>query len=96
MSWLMEVVGSSAVICVLGFLQFVGLASAWLARVSEGSKGQRACQYLFFGCLTLIGLSTILLLHRSSGAWFLSGVNLSVMVLAATWELKPVSPNTVG
>jgi len=74
--------------CFLGLIQIVGLASAWLARLSEGSRRQASCQRLFVGCLAVIGLLTMGLLALGARYWLASGATFGVMVLAAIWDFS--------
>ncbi len=75
----------------LGVIQILGLASAWLARLSEGSAGQASCQRLFFACLALVALTTMasIALSPTPKYWLASGATLSVMILAAIWDFSP-------
>jgi hypothetical protein len=66
----------------LAVVLVVGLASAVLARVSEGSCLQTWCQRLFVGCLALVGVATFASLGLGRDCWLMSGV-LSV---AAVWD----------
>jgi hypothetical protein len=67
-------------------IQIAGLISAWLARLSEGSRGQGHFQIAFFACMVLVGLGTIVSLSLPPGRWLFSGATLSLMVLAAVWD----------
>jgi len=62
--------------------------SAWLARLSEGSARQAACQRFFLACLLLVGLGTIASLALVPTYWVASGTTLSLMVLAATCDFR--------
>jgi hypothetical protein len=73
----------------LGSIQVAGLISAWLARLSEGSRRQACCQRLFFGCLGLIGLTTMASLALGPKYWLPSGMTLSIMVVGAVWDFRP-------
>ena len=75
----------------LGVIQILGLISAWLARLSEGSPSQVSCQRLFLACLALVGLTTMasIALSPTPKYWLASGVTLSVMILAAIWDFSP-------
>ena len=86
---------SSFVVLVLVVVQFVGLASAWLARTSEGSDHQGLSQWLFLGCLAATGLATIASLQLNAGGWFLSGTSVSLMVLGATCDFRCHRATTV-
>jgi hypothetical protein len=70
----------------LAVIQVIGLASACLARMGEGSIRQTSCQRLFLGCLALVGVSTMLAMHVGPGACIVSGATLAAMVLTATWD----------
>ncbi len=72
----------------LALLQIVGLLSAWLARLSEGSSQQSWCHGLFVGCLATIGLATMAFVATGVRPWLPSGATLSVMVLAAVWDFR--------
>jgi hypothetical protein len=67
-------------------IQFAGLAAVWLARRSEGSACQGICHVLCLASLAVVGISTVVCLLVDSGLWFASGVTLSVMVVATTYE----------
>jgi len=75
----------------LGVIQILGLISAWLARLSEGSASQASCQRLFIACLALVGLTTMasIALSPTPKYWLASGVTLGVMILAAIWDFSP-------
>jgi hypothetical protein len=71
-----------------GFIQIAGLASAWLARLSEGSPRQASCQWLFLGCFGLLGLVTMASAAVGPRFWLVSGTTLSIMVLGAIWDFR--------
>jgi hypothetical protein len=73
---------------LLGFIQIAGLLSAWLARLSEGSRRQAWCQRLFVACLALVGLTTMLVVALGARHWVASGATLSAMILAAIWDFS--------
>jgi hypothetical protein len=72
----------------LGIVQFAGLASAWFARLHEGSGRQRLTQYAFLGLLALMALTTMASLVLDTRYWLTSGATLGVMVLAAIWDFR--------
>lgn len=74
---------------LLGLIQVAGLASAWLARLSEGSSRQASCHRLFVGCLALVGAMTMAFVALGERYWLATGATLSVMVLAAIWDFRP-------
>jgi hypothetical protein len=73
---------------VIVVVQVLGLLSAGLARFSEGSRGQVACQWLFFACLILVGLTTMAALGFGPGHWILLGATFSTMVLSVTCDFS--------
>ncbi len=72
----------------LGLMHVVGLLSAWLARLSEGSPRQAWFHALFVGCLFVMGLMTMAFVAAGTRQWLGSGATLSVMVLAAVWDFR--------
>jgi hypothetical protein len=79
---------SSSFIWALGLVQIAGLVSAWLARLSEGSRGQASCHRLFYGCLGVIGLASMAAVTVGPRHLLVSCMTLSVMVLAAVWDFR--------
>ena len=71
---------------VLGCVQVLGLVSAWVARVSVGSRYQLAWQRLFLGSLLVVGASTIVSLGLNPGCWVVSGATMALMVLTVTCD----------
>ncbi len=82
----MSTLQSHSAFWILALVEVLGLASAWFARVSEGSPRQALYQRLFFGCLVLVGVAMIPALKLGPGCWFSSGATLSLMILAATFD----------
>lgn len=80
---------TSFLLWTLGFVQIAGLFSAWLARFSEGSRSQASFHGLFFACLALVGLITMVAVAFSFRYWLVSGATLAVMILAAIWDVSP-------
>jgi hypothetical protein len=70
----------------LAVLVLAGLASAWFARLSEGSAVQTLFQRIFLGCLALVGGAAILSALVGQGSALASGAALSVMAVAATFD----------
>ena len=69
-------------------LQFVGISSAWIARLSEGSAHQTRCQWLFLISLFLIGLATIAALWQRPGYWLGLAITLASMILVAICDFR--------
>jgi hypothetical protein len=79
---------TSFLVWAIGFVQVAGLVSAWLARLSEGSRSQASCQWLFLACLGLMGLTTMASVALGARYWLASGITLTVMVLGAVWDFR--------
>lgn len=68
-------------------VQFLALASACLARMSEGSLREARYQRLCLGCLAMAGLATMASLVVGPTTCVFSGAALAVTILTATWDL---------
>jgi hypothetical protein len=79
---------SSLLGSALALLQVIGLLSALLARLSEGSSQQSWCHWLFVSCLAVIGIATMAFVAAGTKHWLPSGATLSLMVLAAVWDFR--------
>jgi hypothetical protein len=76
---------------ILWFLvaaQGFGVATAWLARLSEGSCCQTFAQCLFFGILPIMGVVTALAFAVGPGCWLACSATLAVMVLTVTCDFR--------
>ena len=62
----------------------IGLAAAFVMRMSEGSSSHSLCTWIFYGCLFLVGLSAIFFLQAPSGMGLYAGITLGTMVVTAT------------
>jgi hypothetical protein len=79
---------SPAVPWLLLAVQLVGVLSACVARLSEGSPCQGTSQRMFFGALMLVGGATVVALAVSPGCWLACATSLAVMVLTVTCDLR--------
>ena len=79
---------TAAVTWMIIAAQILGLASAWVARSSEGSRHQTVCQRLFLAVLLLVGVSTVMALAAGSGYWISCSATLSLMVVGTTGEFS--------
>lgn len=68
-------------------IEVLGLFSAVVVQLSEGSRRHGFCQAVFFACLLLTGAMTIVSLAYGEGLWVGSGTTLAVMVLTATMDV---------
>lgn len=83
---------TTILIWALTVIQLAGLMSAWLARLSEGSRGQASCQWLFFGCLVLVGLTAMVSVTLGPRYWLASGATLGIMIVGAIWDFRAHAP----
>jgi len=79
---------SPTVLWLLVAAQFLGVSSAWLARLSEGSSCQAVSQYVFFGVLPLMGVITAAALTIGPGCWMTCSATLAIMVLTVTCDFR--------
>jgi hypothetical protein len=79
---------SPQVLWLLMASQLLGLFSAGIARLSEGSCCQAASQYIFFGVLPLMGVATALALAIGPGWWLACAATLALMVLTVTCDFR--------
>ena len=73
---------------ILVFIQIAGLASALVARLSEGSRTQAPCHTVFMALLGLMGLVTMVGVVLGPLYWIASGLTLFVMILGAIWDVR--------
>ncbi len=67
-------------------IQILGLLSALLSRLGDGSPGEGRCQCFFIFCLAVMGATTIASMSLGPGAWLTCGATLSIMVLIALYD----------
>jgi hypothetical protein len=79
---------STTVLWAFGAVQALGLAAAWLARVSEGSALQTWSQRLFLISLLLIGSATVVAPAIGGGYWLISSATLGLMVVIAVCDFR--------
>jgi hypothetical protein len=73
---------------LLTAIQLMGLASAGMVRLTQGSCRQAWSQSLFLVALALVGIGAVAGLALGRGWCLTSGATLSVMVLTATTDLR--------
>jgi len=74
---------------VLASVQLLGIASAWLARFSEGSKHQTRCQRLFMLCLFAMGsLTMAAAIGLQPPYWLAPAATLALMILVAICDFS--------
>jgi hypothetical protein len=84
----MEHLDSTTVLWAFGAVQALGLAAAWLSRVSEGSFLQSWSQWLFLLSLLLTGSATVIAPGFGAGYWLISSGTLGLMVVIAVCDFR--------
>ena len=79
---------SPAVLWLLVAAQLIGVSSAWLARLSEGSAHQTMSHCMFFGVLPLMGAATMVAFAVGPGCWLACSTSLAFMVLTVTCDFR--------
>ncbi|HJS09104.1 MAG TPA: hypothetical protein VJ809_15650 [Pirellulales bacterium] len=79
---------STAILWCFGAVQALGLSSAWLARVSEGSLLQPWFQRLFLLSLLASGVATIVAPGFGGVYWLISSATLGTMVVMAVCDFR--------
>ena len=74
------------VLWTVSLVQLLGIGSAVLIRLSDGSRWQTACRTLFFVSLALVGMTAVGTMLIESGLWLLAGITLSCMIVSALFE----------
>jgi hypothetical protein len=77
-----------AICWLFGTVQVLGLTSAWIARLSTGSRRQTSCHCVFLACLPVVGGSAAVSLGLGPSCWLVSSVTLSLMVLTVTCDFS--------
>jgi hypothetical protein len=84
----MNGIESSSALWLWAMMHVLGLVSAWLARVSECSGHYILGYSLFFACLSMIGVSTVIALATGPGSWIISATILAAMILIGTCDFR--------
>ncbi len=77
-----------AICWLFGAVEVVGLISAWVARLSAGSRCQTSCQCLFLGCMALVGGVAVVSPGLGPSCWLVSSITLSLMILTVTCDFR--------
>jgi glycerol uptake facilitator-like aquaporin len=70
----------------MGVIQVLGLISAFATRLRRSARDSMASHWVFFACLGVVAMSTVLMVGAKSGTWLTSGTTFSLMVLTAVWD----------
>jgi len=79
---------ATALCCTSGAIQLLGLLSAWIVRLSLGSRRQTPCQHVFLAFLGLVAAATMVSVSTGVGSWLTCGTSFSLMVLTATCDFS--------
>ena len=69
----------------------LGLAAAWLVRLSAVRRWEGLLQLVFLGSLPLIALATVVGHHFCMNFWPLSALTLALMIVTAIVDFGPRS-----
>jgi hypothetical protein len=72
---------------LLALVNFVGLASTFLARLPQSHYTHVFCHRAFLGCLVFVGLATMFTICTQHNGWVWSGTTFSIMAVGATFDL---------
>lgn len=84
----MKGIDPSTVLWAFVAAQFLGVSSAWIARLSEGKRHQVISQWTFFGVLPIVGIATVVALAVGPGYWVACSTTLAFMVLTVTCDFR--------
>jgi hypothetical protein len=84
----MNGIESPSAVWLLISVQAIGLVSAWLARVSEGSSHQALSHSFFLVCLAIVGLAAVAGLAIGPGYWLMAATTLATMILIAVCDFR--------
>ena len=79
---------SPAVCWMLLAAEAVGLVSAWIARLSTGSRLQTFCYSVYLVCLGAVVAGAPLSLGLGTGFWLASSVTVALMILMVTCDFR--------
>ena len=78
----------SPVVCALGGVQLLGLVAAAVARLAEGSRYERACQWCCMGALAVVGGLCGFAIQFGPDAAATSAVTLLLMTMIAVVDIR--------
>jgi hypothetical protein len=74
--------------CVISLVQVCGIASAALARITEGRRWQDLFQRAFIGLLVIVAFTAVLNVWNAPQQWMMSATTLAVMIVTATCDFS--------
>lgn len=84
MSWFSLAI--SPVLCAMSVVQMFGLAAAGLARLTEGTRHERHCQWLLVVALAAVGALCGFALQFGPASAAVSAVTLTLMTMIAVFD----------
>jgi hypothetical protein len=79
----------SPVLCALSAVQLFGLVAAGLARLSEGTRHERGCQWLLVIALAVVGGVCGFALQFGPASAAFCAVTLTLMTMIAVFDSGP-------
>jgi hypothetical protein len=79
---------SLATVWFLVAVQAIGVTSACVTRLSEGSSRQALSQVVFLGMLPLSGAATVVAFAIGLGWWLACSATLALMILTVTCDFR--------
>lgn len=79
----------SPVLCAMSAVQIFGLVAAGLARLAEGTRHERNCQWLLLASLAAVGALCGFALQFGPDAGAVCAVTLTLMTMIAVVDLRP-------
>ena len=73
-------------------IHLFGLTAAWLVRMYAGHRLEGLTAILFFACLPLIAIATVVGQNVCLALWPLSACTLAIMIVTATADLGGAEP----
>jgi preprotein translocase subunit SecY len=79
----------SPVLCAMSVVQLLGLVAAGLARLSEGTRHERGCQWLLVVALAAVGALCGFALQFGPASAAFCAVTLTLMTMIAIFDTGP-------
>jgi hypothetical protein len=81
----------SPLFCTIGLMQFVGIAAAAAARLTEGTRHQTSGQWLCLAALAVMGTACGVAIQCGPGAAAASATALALMTMITVIDVSPAT-----